>query len=61
MAIDADVGQTTVFIFSYSESAPEVSVRSPSGRFYDRRYPEYLLDARLQLIKIQVPLKAEVS
>ncbi|XP_025089350.1 calcium-activated chloride channel regulator 1-like [Pomacea canaliculata] len=61
VAIDADVGQTTVFIFSYSESAPEVSVRSPSGRFYDRRYPEYLLDARLQLIKIQVPLKAETG
>ena len=59
--VDEDLGNKTAFLVAYDVTLPTVSVTSPSGRVYREIYPEYSLDPRLQMVKILIPRKAEVT
>ena len=59
--VDEDLGNKTTFLVAYDVTIPTVRVTSPSGRVYSEIYPEYSLDHRLQLAKILIPGKAEVT
>ncbi|XP_067673202.1 calcium-activated chloride channel regulator 1-like [Haliotis asinina] len=57
--VDVDIGRDTHFFMTYIESEPDVTITSPTGRIYNKLYPEYSCDQEFKTIKVAIPEIAE--
>ena len=61
VSIDSSVGRNTQFLMTFEKCEPTLRLTSPTGRIYNKFYPEYSSDVNLKTARIRIPGIAEVN